>query len=87
MKNSFKIRSFIILPALAQPNTTVNSLFDPTVSCHSHSRVAASKLKALGMVNTGETIPNPFDFAQGGAALEAATLPDYQIKFDRLLRY
>jgi hypothetical protein len=45
----------------------------------------ASKLKVLGMVNTGETIPNPFDFAQGSAALEAATLPGYQIEFDRLL--
>jgi hypothetical protein len=28
----------------------------------------------MGMVNTGETIPNPFDFAQGSAALEAATI-------------
>jgi len=44
--------------------------------------VAASKPKALGMVNTRETIPNPFDFAQGSAALEAATLPGYQIKID-----
>jgi hypothetical protein len=39
----------------------------------------------MGMVNTGETIPNPFDLAQGSAALEAATLPSYRIKFDRLL--
>jgi len=38
------------------------------------------------MVNTKETIPNPFDFAQGSAALEAAALPCYQIKFDRLLK-
>jgi len=56
-----------------------------SVSYHSHNWVASSKLKALGMVNTGETIPNPFDFAQGSAALEAATLPSYQIKFDRLI--
>jgi hypothetical protein len=47
--------------------------------------VAASKPKALGMVNTGEAIPNPFDLAQGSAALEAATLPSYQIKVDKLL--
>jgi hypothetical protein len=39
----------------------------------------------MGMVNTGEAIPNPFDFAQGSAALEAATLPSYQIKVDRLV--
>jgi hypothetical protein len=37
-------------------------------------RVAASKPKALGMVHAKETIPNPFDCAQGSAALEAATL-------------
>jgi len=55
-----------------------------SISYHSHSWVAASKLKALGMVNKGETIPNPFDFAQGSDALEAPTLPGYQIKFDRL---
>jgi len=46
--------------------------------------VAASKLKALGMVNTGETIPNPFDFAQGSAAIEAATLQTYLIEVDKL---
>ena len=27
----------------------------------------------MGMVDIGKTIPNPFDFAQGSAALEAAT--------------
>ena len=41
--------------------------------------VAASKPKALGMVGAPEAIPNPFDIAQGSAALEAATLSDYQI--------
>jgi hypothetical protein len=28
----------------------------------------------MGMVNAGDTIPNPFDFAQGSAVLEAATI-------------
>jgi hypothetical protein len=41
--------------------------------------VAASKPKALGMVNTKYTGRHP------QAALEAATLPSYKIKFDRLL--
>ncbi|MFC1792502.1 hypothetical protein ACFL3Q_02825 [Planctomycetota bacterium] len=27
----------------------------------------------MGMVDIGKAIPNPFDFAQGSAALEAAT--------------
>jgi len=48
-----------------------------SVSCHSHGLVAASKPKALGMVNTGRRHPQ--------AALEAAALESYQIKFDRLL--
>ena len=36
------------------------------------------------MVSVPGAIPNPFDFAQGSAALEAATLSGYQIKFERL---
>ena len=47
--------------------------------------MAASKPKALGMVNTGEAIPKLVP-AKAGTALEAATLPSYQIKFDTLLR-
>jgi hypothetical protein len=37
------------------------------------------------MVSVPEGIPDPFDFAQGNAALEVATLSDCQIKFDRVL--
>jgi len=36
------------------------------------------------MVNAGEAIPKLVP-AKAGTALEAATLPSYQIKFDRLL--
>ena len=36
------------------------------------------------MVNTGEAIPKLVP-AKAGTALEAATLPSYQIKFDRAL--
>jgi len=42
------------------------------------------KQGALGMVNAGEAIPKLVP-AKAGTALEAATLPSYQIKFDRLL--
>ncbi|OHB64284.1 MAG: hypothetical protein A2168_05450 [Planctomycetes bacterium RBG_13_50_24] len=52
---------------------------------NARGRLNMYKLKALGMVNIGETIPNPFNFAQGSAAFEAATLTGYQIKFDRVI--
>jgi hypothetical protein len=44
------------------------------------------KAEGFGDGQIAETIPNPFDFAQGSAALEVATLPNYQIRFDKLLR-
>ena len=39
------------------------------------------------MVSVPGAIPNPFDFAQGSAALEAATLSGYQIEFEKLLAF
>jgi len=56
-----------------------------SVSYHSHGWVAASKPKVLGMVNAGEAIPKLVP-AKAGTALEAATLPSYKVKFDRILR-
>jgi len=48
--------------------------------------VAASKLKALKMVNTPEATSRLVP-AKAGTAFEAATLPSYQIKFETLLGY
>jgi hypothetical protein len=50
---------------------------------HAYRRTNDGVLETL--VCVPEAIPNPFDFAQGSAALEVAALSDCQIKFDRLL--
>jgi len=41
------------------------------------------KAKGFGDGNAGETIPNRFDFAQEIAAIEIATLPNYEIKYHK----